>query len=233
MAYLSVVFHKSLNWRGLNQILLWKFNVAQPHRILDCLAWGGKACGTTAHKQAQQLNSCYWREWGSCISALTAARKASLFLNYPCDLCKIPSPGKETATSKGSGQTQPLSIKFSSPAPPHFTFQSKQNNQKCKLQVDKPKVPTASMGYHSLLIWSRNSLLQLAFNIHVLSAWLATLNTLKPYHVLSQEHTTTKCFNRPTLSFSQCSLIIQAALSTFTLTGNITFPATFPVVIVE
>lgn len=90
VAYLSVVFHKSLNWRGLNQILLWKFNVAQPHRILDCLAWGGKACGTTAHKQAQQLNSCYWREWGSCISALTAARKVSLFLNYPCDAKFLP-----------------------------------------------------------------------------------------------------------------------------------------------
>lgn len=174
--------------------------------ILDCLAWGGKACGTTAHTQTQQLNYGYWkRKRGSCISAHSAARKVS-FPELPL-WCKIPFIVKETPTSKGSGQTHPLSIKFTSPAPPHFTFQSKQNNQKCKLQVDNQK--------SIQLLWvtipfssdQEIALLQLDFIIHILSGRLATLNTLKPYHVLSQEHTTTKCFNRPTLSFSQCSFI--------------------------
>lgn len=156
MAYLSVVFHKSVNWTGLNQILPWKFNVAQPHSILDCLAWGGKACGTKAHTQAQQLNSCYWKRNRELHFCPYCCQKGLSFPELPL-WYKILSTVKETPTSKGSGQTHPLSIKFTSAAPPHFSFQSKQNNQKRKFQVDKPKVHRASMGYHSLLIWSRNS----------------------------------------------------------------------------
>lgn len=153
VAYLSAAFHKSLNWTGLNQVLLWKFNVAQPHSILDCLAWGGKACGTTAHTQAQQLNSCFWKRKRELHFCPYCCQKGLSFPELSL-WCKIPSTVKEIPTSKGSGQTHPL--KFTPPVPPYFTFQSKQNNQKCKLRVDKPKVHTASMGYHSLPIWSRN-----------------------------------------------------------------------------
>lgn len=103
-AYLSVVFHESLNWRGLNQTLLLKFNVAQPHCILDCLAWGGKAWGTTAHAKAQQFNSCYWKRKRELHFCPYCCQKDLSFPELPL-WCKIPSTGKETPTSKGSGQT--------------------------------------------------------------------------------------------------------------------------------
>lgn len=104
VAYLSVVFHESLNWRALNQTLLSKFNVAQPHHILDCLAWGGKAWGTTAHTQAQQLNSCYWKRKRELHCCPYCSQKGLSFPELP-SWCKIPSIGKETPISKGSGQT--------------------------------------------------------------------------------------------------------------------------------
>lgn len=140
------------------------------------------------------------RDRGSCISPLGATRDISLFPVFP-SWSKILSTVKETPTSTGSWQTHPLSIQLTTPAPPDFTFQSKQNNQKWKLWVHKLK--------SIWLLWfaipfspdQEIALLQLDFNIHIPSDWLATLNTLKPYHVLSQEHSTAKRFNRPTLSF--------------------------------
>lgn len=156
MAYFSVLFHKSLNQIRLNQTLLWKFNAAQPHSILNCLAWEGKAHGTAAQTQAQQLNSCYWKRQRELRFCPWCYQEGLLFPVLPL-WSKIPSTVKETATSTGSWQTHLLSIQLTSAAPPYFTFHSKQNNQKCKLWVHKPEVHIAPVVYHSLLIWSRNS----------------------------------------------------------------------------
>lgn len=174
-----------------------------------------------------KLSSCTLvtgRERGNCISALTATRKVLFSWIKPCDAKFLPL-WKKPPTSKGSGQTQPLSAKFSSLAAPHFTFQSKQNNQKANCKETNQKSIQLLWVTIPFLSDQETALLQLDFNIHVLSARLATLNTLKPYHVLSQEHTSTKCFNRPTLSFTQCSFIYH--------TGCTQRFRPFPIVTVE
>lgn len=146
------------------------------------------------------------REIGSCISALTAARKVSLFLNYPCDtkffpLWKKPQPPRALDRHTHwalSLLQQPHHISAFKANKIIKSANSKWTNQK-SIELLWVTIPFSSD--------QEIALLQLDFNIQALSARLAPLNTLKPYHVLSQEHTTTKCFNRPTLSFSHCSFI--------------------------